>query len=77
MTIATVARFEFEIADSFVCANECVNVGTIFTTLPDGSRLACEGVFHYTVDEEGKLRSLRAFWELDRMLATLQPAPSA
>jgi ketosteroid isomerase-like protein len=72
ITIASVARFEFEITDSFVCANECVNVGTIYTTLPNGSRLACEGVFHYTVDDAGKLRSLRAFWELDRMLATLE-----
>jgi steroid Delta-isomerase len=70
ITIATVARFEFEIDDSFACANECVNVGTIYTTLPDGSRGACEGVFHYTVDDEGKLRSLRAFWEIDRMMAS-------
>jgi ketosteroid isomerase-like protein len=76
ITIATVARFEFEINDSFVCANECVNVGTIYTTLPSGHRAACEGVFHYTVDDEGKLRSLRAFWDLDRMMATLQ-APTA
>jgi steroid Delta-isomerase len=73
ITIATVARFEFEINDSFVCANECVNVGVIHTTLPNGYRASCEGVFHYTVDDDGKLRSLRAFWEMDRMAATVQP----
>jgi hypothetical protein len=76
MTIATVARFQFDIRDSFVCANECVNVGTIHTTLPNGYRAACEGVFHYTVNADGKLLSLRAFWELDRMMATLR-APAA
>jgi steroid Delta-isomerase len=76
MTIATVAGFEFEINDSFVCANECVNVGVIHTTLPNGYRAACEGVFHYTVNDAGQLVSLRAFWELDRMAATVQ-APDA
>jgi hypothetical protein len=53
-----------------------VNVGTIYTTLPNGYRAACEGVFHYRVDEEGKLLSLRAFWELDRMMATVQAPDS-
>jgi steroid Delta-isomerase len=76
ITIGTVARFEFDITDSFACANECVNVGTIYTTLPNGYRAACEGVFHYTVNDDGKLVSLRAFWELDRMMATVQ-APQA
>jgi ketosteroid isomerase-like protein len=73
LTIATVARFEFEINDSFVCANECVNVGVIHTTLSNGYKARCEGVFHYTVNDEGKIRSLRAFWELDRMMKTVQP----
>jgi hypothetical protein len=76
ITIATVARFEFDITDSFACANECVNVGTIYTTLPNGYRAACEGVFHYTVNDAGELLSLRAFWELDRMMATVK-APDA
>jgi steroid delta-isomerase len=73
LTIATIARFELEINDSFACANECVNVGVIHTTLPNGYRSSCEGVFHYTVDETGKIRSLRAFWEMDRMLKTVRP----
>ncbi|MDT4912105.1 MAG: steroid Delta-isomerase [Pseudonocardiales bacterium] len=75
LTIATVARFEFEINDSFACASECVNVGVIHTTLSNGYRARCEGVFHYTVNDEGKIRSLRAFWELDRMMKTVQPPP--
>ncbi|MCW2494099.1 MAG: hypothetical protein JWQ77_23, partial [Jatrophihabitans sp.] len=29
-----------------------------------------EGVFTYRVDDAGKLVSLRAMWEWDRMLAT-------
>jgi ketosteroid isomerase-like protein len=76
ITIGTIARFEFEINDSFVCANECVNVGVIHTTLPNGYRASTEGVFHYTVNEDGRILSLRAFWELERMAATVQ-APAA
>ncbi len=72
ITIATIARFEFEINDSFACANECVNVGVIHTTLPNGYRASTEGVFHYTVNDEGKIVSLRAFWEMDRMIGTVQ-----
>ena len=45
ITIATISRFEFEINDSFACANECVNVGVIHTTLANGYRASCEGVF--------------------------------
>jgi steroid delta-isomerase len=75
ITIGTIARFEFEINDSFACANECVNVGVIHTTLPNGYRASTEGVFHYTVNDEGKIRSLRAFWEMDRMIATVKPPP--
>ena len=73
LTIATIERFVFEINDSFACAAECVNVGIIHTTLPNGYRASTEGVFHYTVDEGGKLVSLRAFWEFDRMMATVRP----
>jgi ketosteroid isomerase-like protein len=76
ITIATIARFEFDINDSFACANECVNVGVIHTTLPNGYRAATEGVFHYTVDDAGKIVSLRAFWEFERMAATVK-APGA
>lgn len=73
LTIATIERFVFEINDSFACADECVNVGVIHTTLPNGYRASTEGVFHYTVDEAGKLVSLRAFWEQDRVLASIKP----
>ena len=73
LTIATIERFVFEINDSFARAAECVNVGIIHTTLPNGYQASTEGVFHYTVNDEGKLRSLRAFWELDRMMKTVIP----
>jgi steroid Delta-isomerase len=73
-SIAPMQGLRFEIHDSFACANEVVNVATIHLTLPDGSTARTDGAFHYTVDDAGQVTRLRAFWELERMLATLQPA---
>ncbi len=62
----------FDLKDSFACGNECANVADITITIEGGATTTCEGVFAYRVDDEGKLLSLRAFWELDRMMATMK-----
>ncbi|HLF99479.1 MAG TPA: nuclear transport factor 2 family protein [Acidimicrobiia bacterium] len=55
----------FDIRHSFAAGDEVANVGTITTTLPDGSQAAVEGVFTYRVDDAGRLVALRAFWNFD------------
>ena len=70
-TIATLEGVRFEIVDSFAAGSEVANVGTIHLSLPGGTTGRCEGVFVYRVDDAGLLVSLRAFWELDRMTATM------
>jgi steroid Delta-isomerase len=72
LAIANVERFEFVIRDSFAAGNEVANVGTITAFLPGGSRVDTEGVFVYRVDENGMIRSVRAFWETERAMATLR-----
>ena len=62
---------KFDIRDSFACANEVANVGTINLTFPNGGAAKCEGVFVYRVNDEGKIVSLRAFWEVDRLMKTV------
>ena len=59
----------FHIRESFACGDECANVGTITTRAADGSVARCELVMLYRVDEEGKVLSLRAFWEFDDLMA--------
>ena len=59
----------FHIRESFACGSECANVGTITTRSADGSVARCELVMLYRVDDEGKVLSLRAFWEFDDMMA--------
>jgi ketosteroid isomerase-like protein len=73
MTIANTESLEFLVDDVLVCGNECVNVGTIRTTLA-GNIIDAEGVFVYRVNEDGKIASLRAFWEVDRAMKTVRPA---
>ncbi|MBP2321976.1 ketosteroid isomerase-like protein [Kibdelosporangium banguiense] len=73
-TIATVERFEFAIDDSFAAGDEVANVGTITAFLPGGMRIDTEGVFSYRVGADGLIRSMRAFWEVDRAMGTLRKA---
>jgi steroid delta-isomerase len=70
ITIGTMSRFVFEIQDSFVSGDECANVGVIHTTSPNGWTASTAGVFVYRVDQDGKIVSLRAYWEMDRVVAT-------
>ena len=46
--------------------DECAFIGTVYTKLPDGTENGSEGVFLYRVDDQGKILSLRAFWEYER-----------
>lgn len=69
--IGSTEGIEFELKDSFACGDEVANVATIHISLPGGATSRCEGVFVYRLNEKGQLLSLRAYWELDRMMATM------
>ncbi|NLV78486.1 MAG: SnoaL-like domain-containing protein [Rhodococcus sp.] len=73
MTIANTDSLEFLVDDVLVCGDECVNIGTIRTTIA-GQIIDAEGVFVYRVNSDGKLVSLRAFWEVERAMKTARPA---
>ena len=46
------------------------NVGTITTTFPDGGVVDTDLVMVYRVDEQGRVASMRAYWEPERAMAT-------
>jgi ketosteroid isomerase-like protein len=77
MAIAGVERFEFTMHDSFAAGSECANVGVISAFLPGGARVDTEGVFVYRVGEDGLIRSVRAFWETERAMATFTQSGTA
>lgn len=57
----------FDIERSYAAGNECANVGSITTTLPDGSGVISRGVYCYRVDDDGKILALRALWQFDSL----------
>ena len=53
---------------------QVANLLTITTTFPDGGTMDTEMVACYTVDEHGKILSLKAYWEMDKL--RFHPAPT-
>jgi steroid Delta-isomerase len=66
--IASSEAITFEITESYLCGDEVADVGIIRTTLAGGTYQAVvRGVYTYRTDGAGKLASLRAFWEFDKL----------
>lgn len=66
-TVVASGAVYFTIRESYAAGHECANVGTITTTLPDGTRAIVDGVYTYRVDDDGRITNLRAYWEPERM----------
>jgi steroid delta-isomerase len=63
-------ELRFCIRETFACGNECANVGTITTKLPNGVVARTELVMIYRISDQGTLLSLRAFWEFNSTVAS-------
>jgi len=74
--IAPISTFEFEINDSFAnpAGNTCANIGRIRTSFPDGSSTTTDLIMVYVVNDDGRVSSMKAYWEPDRTMASFQLA---
>ena len=74
--IAPIATFEFDIHDSFANpgSNTCANIGRIRTAFADGSHTTTELIMVYVVHDDGRVASMKAYWEPDRTMASFTPA---
>jgi ketosteroid isomerase-like protein len=61
-TISTVESFDYEIERAYLCGNE-VAVVIKFAIVAAGVQLDMDVVNIYAADEEGRLASLRSFWD--------------
>lgn len=63
------ANIDIDIKDSYAAGNEVANHVEITIVIPAGDGKALQqkvfGVFTYHVNEQGKLLSLRGYWETD------------
>lgn len=57
------ARPMFCLQSSIACGNECANIGTLMVQFPNGMVTKLYGVFVYRVNDDGKVLSLRTYWE--------------
>jgi ketosteroid isomerase-like protein len=60
----------FEIRQTLMSGNACVNIGTITVRRPDGKTAWSEVVNVYEINEEDKISLLRSYWEFDANLQT-------
>jgi len=74
--IAPIDRFEFEINDSFANpgSNTCANIGRIRTSFADGSHTTTDLIMVYVVHDDGRVASMKAYWEPARTMASFTPA---
>lgn len=61
--IAVNQSIVFTIHQSFLCGDEAANIGVIRISFADGSTVEVDGVYIYRRSPDGKVASLRAFWD--------------
>jgi len=57
----------FDIHQSYLCGDEVANVGTIRIGFAGGGAVEVDGVYCYRRGTDGRLASLRAFWEPEQI----------
>jgi ketosteroid isomerase-like protein len=72
--ISPISAFSFHITDSHANGNHCANIGTITTTFEDGGQVDTDLVMVYTVDDAGLVKTMKAYWEPERAMATYRKA---
>jgi steroid delta-isomerase len=63
--IAVNESITFTINQSYLCGDEAANVGVIRIAFADGSAVEVDGIYMYRRSPDGRIASLRAFWEPD------------
>lgn len=64
MVIAA-GSIEFTIVSSHPAGDECANVVKMVNTLPSGIKMNLDMVVVYTANADGKIISLKAYWDFD------------
>lgn len=71
------ARLETHIRESYPAGDECANVATFIAHFPDGLQMPTDLVTVYRVDAQGKIVSLKTYWDFSKNAAQLEAALGA
>lgn len=69
--IAPLTSIEFEVSRKWEAGTEAMLLATVTVVSPTGAEVGYDGAFHYAFDVEGRIASLRAFWDLPEVAASL------
>jgi steroid delta-isomerase len=72
--IAMFEHVRFDVRQVHDAAGEALVVAEVTVSLPGGPSARYDAAVHYRVDEQGRIQSLRAFWDLPALLGQLAPA---
>jgi len=65
---------EMRVRESYASGNECANVVSLVNRMPGGVEIGTDCVIVYRVDAGGRIVSLRAYWEFEKVAAQLAAA---
>ena len=69
--IASLASVEFDVGRDWETSDEAMLIATVTIETPTGAGASYDGTFNYRIDDQGKIASLRAFWDLPAVGAAL------
>lgn len=73
-TVIAPGDVEMTVRESYAAGNECANVVSLVNRMPGGVEIGTDCVIVYRVDEAGRIVSLRAYWEFEKIAAQLAAA---
>lgn len=73
-TAIAFGEVEMNLRESYPCGDECANVATLIKRLSDTVAITTDLVIVYRVNAEGKIASLKAYWEYAKVDAQLKQA---
>ncbi|WP_372865323.1 nuclear transport factor 2 family protein [Spongiibacter sp.] len=62
---------DFTIVSSHPAGDECANVVHMVNTMPGDMKVVVDMVVVYTANAEGKIVSLKAYWDYDKVMSQL------
>lgn len=67
-------KIDFQIRSSHPAGDECANVVDLVNSMPGGVDIKTKMVVVYTGDSEGRITSLKAYWEYSKVQDQLEKA---
>lgn len=72
--VAPLEKLRFDVRRLHETPREAVALVDVVVWAPGGATATYDAAIHYTLDERGAIRSLRAFWDLPAVLTQLAAA---